>query len=33
MLTSLHPANFPCTTQELNALLRYANEEDVDRRR
>jgi hypothetical protein len=33
MLTTRHPANFIYTTQELNAFLRYANEDEVDRRR
>jgi hypothetical protein len=30
MLTTRHPVDFPYTTQELNALLRYAKVDDVD---
>jgi hypothetical protein len=30
MLTTRHPVDLPYTRQELNALLRYAYEPDVD---
>jgi hypothetical protein len=31
MLTTRHPVDFPYTRQELEALFRYANEQDVEK--